>query len=46
MLRDERILLTGPTGQIGLPLADYLSRDNEVWGVARFGDFTVALDRG
>jgi nucleoside-diphosphate-sugar epimerase len=38
VLRDERILLTGPTGQIGLPMADYLSRDNEVWGIARFGD--------
>jgi nucleoside-diphosphate-sugar epimerase len=38
VLQDEKILLTGPSGQIGLPLAEYLSRDNEVWGVARFGD--------
>ena len=40
MLRDEKILLTGPSGQIGLPLAAYLSRENEVWGIARFGDAT------
>ena len=38
MLRDQKILLTGPAGQIGLPLAEYLSRENEVWGIARFGD--------
>ena len=41
MLRDEKILLTGPSGQIGFPLAEYLSRENEVWGVARFGDATA-----
>ena len=40
MLRDEKILLTGPSGQIGFPLAEYLSRENEVWGIARFGDAT------
>jgi len=38
MLRDQKILLTGPAGQIGFPLAEYLSRDNEVWGISRFGD--------
>ena len=38
MLRDEKILLTGPAGQIALPLAEYLSKENEVWGIARFGD--------
>ena len=36
MLSDEKILLTGAGGQIGLPLAASLARDNEVWGVARF----------
>jgi nucleoside-diphosphate-sugar epimerase len=40
VLRDEKILLTGPSGQIGFPLAEYLSRENEVWGIARFGDAT------
>jgi len=38
MLRDEKILLTGPAGQIAFPLAEHLARDNEVWGIARFGD--------
>lgn len=38
MLRDEKILITGPAGQIGLPLAEFLAADNEVWGVARFGE--------
>ncbi len=38
MLRDEKILLTGPAGQIAFPIAEYLSKENEVWGIARFGD--------
>jgi nucleoside-diphosphate-sugar epimerase len=38
MLRDKRILLTGPAGNIGFPLARNLAKDNEVWGVSRFGD--------
>lgn len=38
MLSDEKILLTGPGGQIGFPLAEYLAADNEVIGVARFSD--------
>lgn len=38
MLSDEKILLTGPAGQIAFPLAEYLAEDNEVWGMARFGD--------
>jgi nucleoside-diphosphate-sugar epimerase len=36
MLSDEKILITGAGGQIGLPLAASLAGDNEVWGVARF----------
>ncbi len=36
MLSDEKILITGAGGQIGLPLAASLAADNEVWGVARF----------
>jgi nucleoside-diphosphate-sugar epimerase len=36
MLSDEKILVTGANGQIGLPLAQYLATDNEVWGAARF----------
>ncbi len=38
MLSDEKILLTGPTGQVGNPVAKALARHNEVWGIARFGD--------
>jgi nucleoside-diphosphate-sugar epimerase len=42
VLRDEKILLTGPTGQIGLPMGEYLAADNEVWGLARFSDPAAA----
>ena len=38
MLTDRKILVTGPTGQIGRPLVEFLAPHNEVWGVARFGD--------
>ena len=37
-LRDRKILITGPAGQIAFPLAAHLAADNEVWGIARFGD--------
>ena len=37
-LRDRRILVTGPAGQIAFPLAARLAKDNEVWGIARFSD--------
>ena len=40
-LRGHRILVTGPAGQIAFPLASALARDNEVWGIARFGDATT-----
>jgi len=36
VLSDRRILVTGLTGQIGHPVARFLARDNEVWGVARY----------
>jgi nucleoside-diphosphate-sugar epimerase len=38
VLHDEKILLTGPAGQIAFPIAEHLARENEVWGIARFGD--------
>jgi nucleoside-diphosphate-sugar epimerase len=38
MLRDAKILVTGPAGQIAFPLAAHLAEHNEVWGVARFSD--------
>ena len=37
-LRGEKILVVGATGQVALPLARALARDNEVWGIARFSD--------
>jgi UDP-glucuronate 4-epimerase len=43
-LRDTRIVITGPTGQVAQPLAMALAGDNEVWGVARFTD-PAARDR-
>jgi nucleoside-diphosphate-sugar epimerase len=38
MLADEKIVVTGPAGQIAFPLAARLARDNEVWGIARFSE--------
>ncbi len=37
-LKDKKILVTGPAGQIAFPLAARLAQDNEVWGIARFSD--------
>jgi len=37
MLKGEKILLTGPASQVGLPVAQALAADNEVHGLARFG---------
>jgi UDP-glucuronate 4-epimerase len=36
MLRNEKILVTGPTSQVALPLVQALASDNEVHGLARF----------
>lgn len=38
MLRGEKILVTGPAGRIATGLCRSLVADNEVWGIARFGD--------
>ncbi|MGW0663296.1 NAD-dependent epimerase/dehydratase family protein [Streptodolium elevatio] len=38
MLSGEKILITGPAGQIAFPLTEYLAKDNEVWGIARFSN--------
>ena len=37
-LAGEKILVTGPAGQIAFPLAERLARDNDGWGIARFSD--------
>jgi nucleoside-diphosphate-sugar epimerase len=36
MLKGEKILITGPAGQIATPIAKALAPDNDVWGIARF----------
>lgn len=36
VVRGSKLLVTGAAGQIGLPLAEHLARDNEVWGVDLF----------
>lgn len=38
MLSGEKILITGPAGRIGFGIARSLAKNNEVWGIARFGD--------
>ena len=38
MIRGEKILVTGVTGMAPLPVAEFLAKENEVWGVARFSD--------
>lgn len=37
-MKDQKILVTGPTGQVAGPVASYLAQDNEVWATARFSD--------
>ncbi len=37
-LKGNKILVTGPTGQVALPITLALAQTNDVWGVARFSD--------
>ncbi len=37
-LTGQKILITGPTSQVALPVTLALAEDNDVWGVARFTD--------
>ena len=43
-LADEKIIITGATGQVANPVAKALARDNEVWAVARFGSTDARRD--
>lgn len=43
-MQNKKILLTGPTSTVGLPVTLDLARDNDVWGLARFSD-AAAQDR-
>lgn len=36
MIRGQKILVTGATGQVAFPIAAFLARENHVWGGARF----------
>jgi len=48
-LSGQRILVTGPTSQVALPVALGLAAENDVWGVARFTDAAARArleDRG
>ena len=36
LLRERKILITGPTSQVGFPIARALAAENQVWGLARF----------
>ena len=38
MIEGAKILVTGVTGAVAAPLAKFLARSNEVWGLARFLD--------
>ena len=38
MLENQRILVTGATGQVARPIAQILNSNNEVWAAARFSD--------
>jgi nucleoside-diphosphate-sugar epimerase len=38
MISGEKILITGVTGAVARPLATFLAKENEVWGIARFTD--------
>jgi nucleoside-diphosphate-sugar epimerase len=37
-LEGKKILVTGPTGQVGFVVAKAFAKNNEVWGAARFSD--------
>jgi len=38
ILSGAKIVVTGATGQVGLPVATRLAKENEVWAPARFSD--------
>ena len=40
MIEGKKILVTGPTGQVAVPLSCTVAKANEVWGAARFSDPT------
>ena len=43
MLSGEKILITGASGVVGLPIASELAKRNDVWAIARFGEGQQAV---
>ena len=37
-MKNQKILVTGPTGQVAGPIVTHLAQDNEVWATDRFTD--------
>jgi len=42
-MEGKKILVTGPTSTVGLPVTVDLAARNEVWGIARFGNAVAKL---
>jgi len=42
MISGEKVLVTGVTGMVARPLAEFLAAENEVWGGARFSKVASA----
>ena len=38
LLKGQKILITGLTGQVAYPVAVALAKESDVWGIARFSD--------
>ena len=38
VITGEKILISGVTGSVAMPIAKFLAQENEVWGIARFSD--------
>jgi nucleoside-diphosphate-sugar epimerase len=44
MLENQRILVTGATGQVARPIVEQLNANNEVWAAARFSDLAAKAE--
>jgi len=44
VISGEKILVTGVTGMVARPLAEFLAAENEVWGGARFSGSTAGAE--
>lgn len=44
MIKGRKILVTGASGVVARPIACALAQDNEVWGLARLSDASVARE--